>query len=187
MLDARQSAKLPMRNRATIFLVSTFLFLGALLGSAKSVGAFELPAEVRAVLDNPDRLELLSLQPVDEDAPDFDEQKGFHGHASLGSVQIKAAAKNKLIAALKKGIGESEGAGGCFIPRHGIRATRNGTTVELVICFQCSNVHIYLDGKPTEGTGTVGEPQAAFDAILKKAKIPLADPKATKGSGVGFF
>jgi hypothetical protein len=64
--------------------------------------------------------------------------------------------------------------------------TSKGSTVDLLICFQCSNVHVYLNGESEDGVGILRQPQALLDEKLKDAKIPLADPDVIRGGG-GFF
>ena len=61
----------------------------------------------------------------------------------------------------------------CFNPRHGIRATHDGKTVELVICFECSSFDIYSGSEGSvEKTKhlLVGKsPEATFNKVLKDA------------------
>jgi len=63
----------------------------------------------------------------------------------------------------------------CFDPRHGIRATHEGKTVELVICFQCAQFNVYV-GADGEGKHLlIGKgPEPALDKVLKDAGIPKA-------------
>jgi hypothetical protein len=63
----------------------------------------------------------------------------------------------------------------CFEPRHGVRAMAGGKTVDLVICFACSEVQVWSDdGKDLEGLALIGDSaQAAFDKVLTDAKVPL--------------
>ena len=54
--------------------------------------------------------------------------------------------QKQLLDALYKGIADSDGNGAkCFDPRHGIRASVDGKTVDLVICFECSWVYVFYD------------------------------------------
>jgi hypothetical protein len=65
----------------------------------------------------------------------------------------------------------------CFDPRHGIRAKDKERTVDLVICFRCLQVAIFEQGKEQQTVLTTSFPEPTFDAVLTKAKVPLA-PKA---------
>jgi hypothetical protein len=62
--------------------------------------------------------------------------------------------------------------GGCFQPRHGIIAEHLGKRVELLICFECSEVDVFINGK-TQYFDTCEFPHAAFEAVLKDAKVPF--------------
>jgi hypothetical protein len=135
-----------------------------------------IPAEAKAVLDKADSFELLSLDPSDREAG----KDGFHGWKILGKTEVKDAdARKKLVAALEKGAEESKGeVARCFNPRHGIRATHDKKTVELVICFECLQVKGFVDksDKDTAGYLTTRSPQPALDKVLKDAGVKLAKP-----------
>ena len=60
----------------------------------------------------------------------------------------------------------------CFNPRHGIRATHDGKTVDLVICFECFSLQVFL-GDTKAGALTTDSPPPTFDRVLRKAKVPL--------------
>ena len=68
-------------------------------------------------------------------------------------------------------------AAGCFNPRHGNRATRGTGVFDLVICFECFAISVYVDGERKSGFLTSDSPQPVFDRVLRDARIPLA-PKA---------
>jgi hypothetical protein len=111
---------------------------------------------------------------------------GFHEHKPLGSVEVKDKnARKKLVDALLSGIAKSEPAdlGLCFRPRHGLRATAGGKTVEMVICFQCWAVLVYVDDKYTCTLATQRDPAAVFNQFLKDAKVPL--PKGAEPEDKG--
>jgi len=74
---------------------------------------------------------------------------------------------------------KSDGNGAkCFDPRHGIRATAKGKTVDLVICFECNWVYVYYDNDENRQhvAVTTREPQAVLDKTLKDAGVPLPKP-----------
>src|SRR5438270_127934 len=127
--------------------MSRILSLAVLLGVTSCVLA--LPADTRKLLDKADTVELLSLDPT----PLGDKEKvkqSFHGYKVLGKVDLKTDDKKKLLKAFYKGIDDSDGSvAGCFIPRHGIRAKVDGKTIEIVVCFQCHSMNVYIGGKRT--------------------------------------
>jgi hypothetical protein len=143
-----------------------------------------LPAEVENLLTNADEFTLFSINPD----PDFNHQltNTFQGHAILGQLNIKSVeTRTKLIAVLDDGIAQVAKieAGGmywsanCFNPRHGIRAIKGDTSVELLICFECGQMQIHSNdgrnwdfGLPiAEGNGS----QNVFNGILKQGGVPL--------------
>ena len=59
----------------------------------------------------------------------------------------------------------------CFNPRHAVRAEKDGEVVELIICFECNHMYVYLGEErvavPTFGAG--GEAlHEALEAVLAK-------------------
>lgn len=139
-----------------------------------------IPDVVEKALDAAEVYEVYSLDPE----PKFDAngkkivvKDEFHGYQVLGKTEVKGADVRKQLAdALRLGAEDNYGsAAGCFHPRHGLRLKAGGKTVDLVLCFECLSVPVYLDGdeKPKEGFKTSPGPQPAFDAVLKTAKIAL--------------
>ncbi len=129
----------------------------------------KLPDKAKTVLDKAETIEVYSLDPGDNNDP-----KGFHGWKVLGKTAVKDAAKRtELLGALEQGLAESQGGAKCFIPRHGVRATYDGQTVDLVICFECSWVYVYYGDKDGPHLTTSKSPQPAFDKVLKDAGVPL--------------
>lgn len=124
-------------------------------------------------LSNPEQLTLFSI-----DGRDLNRrEKGitdetFQGFPVLGKLEISDPnERKKLIAALKEGIRRGPIAGAkCFWPRHGIRVTEKGKTIEFAICFECRNFSM----DPGPGGLISGEVQPAFDKPLKDAGIPIA-------------
>jgi len=132
-------------------------------------------------VQSPDSLTLYSI-----DGRDFFPGKGpkkpetdetFHGYPVLGKVQIKDPAKRaSIMAALKKGIDNADGMAKCFWPRHGIRATKNGKTIEYVVCFECQQLTIHTNNGSNRKAIT-RDPQSVFNKHLTNAKVTLAPTK----------
>jgi hypothetical protein len=129
--------------------------------------------KARAILAKPDQVELFSLDPsVDPAGPD----ERFRGWKVLGKTVVKDADARKAVltvaGAIKPGWGVR-----CFDPRHGIRATAGGKTVEVVICFSCRWAWVYLDKEKDEVQLTIDrDQQSALDKVLTDAKVPLPPP-----------
>lgn len=132
----------------------------------------KLPDDARDVLMKAGQLELLSLHPESEKEKTKD---GFHGYKVLGKTSPKDAARKELVQAFLKGMDGKIDAKKCFEPRHGIRATHDGKTVELVICFECSLFYVYTGSAERGQLLLVGRtPEPLFDNLLKDAGIPKA-------------
>lgn len=151
-------------------LVMPFALVMLLQPSHAADNENKLPDEVRAILDKADEIELISLDPKRLKDP----KDGFHGYKVLGQATVRKDDKNTAVAAISKGIKESVLGGAlCFSPRHGIKATHDKKTVELVICFECEHVHVYMGGELVDRLHTTADPQKAFDKLLTDAKVPL--------------
>src|SRR5262245_3590721 len=144
----------------------TLLSLLALLASlvvAGGVFAEEkegLPAVARDILARVKQFELYSLEPESEKPGAAGR---LHGWKVLGKTTVKdAKARKGLIEALTKGVGKGEPKK-CFEPRHAIRATHGGKTVDLVICFACSWVRVYEGNKRIATVTVAQEIEPAFD------------------------
>lgn len=96
----------------------------------------------------------------------------FHDHPVLRKVDIASAQdRTAILAAVKKGIAKSDGTQAkCFWPRHGIRLTQSGKTIEYVICFQCLQLNEYIDGKSSHKP-TTKSPATVLDKHLQDAGV----------------
>jgi hypothetical protein len=124
----------------------------------------EVPGDIAAVLEKPERFEIFNLDssrisprldpetglPVEPNPPPAPGPPAFHDHRIVGQVEVAdARQRERIVSLVYKGIRSSDGlVAACFNPRHGVRATREGRTVELVICFECLQINAYgPDGK----------------------------------------
>ena len=130
-------------------------------------------------LENPEKLILYSLdfreEYMDEGFPQTEDM--FRGIPVMGKIEVKDARKRKeIIAAINAGTAESDGdMAKCFYPRHAIRATENGREVEYLICFECMQLQVYLNGfrQPAMVPTTRG-PQSVVNRHLKDANVPIS-------------
>jgi hypothetical protein len=154
--------------------------LAAFLLAAHQVRAAEnkLPDRAKTILDKAKSYELFSLDPRKDEEKEEKGKDNFHGYKVLGKTTVKDAKdREKLLTALAKGIKESKGEiAKCFDPRHGIRATHDGQTVDLVICFECLQVYVYYGkgDKRAANVLTTRSPEATLDKILKDAGVKLS-------------
>jgi hypothetical protein len=135
-------------------------------GDPKTGAPKKLPEAVVKILEGADQLVLASVDPGD----------GKNFGKELGSIVIKDAAQRKqILAALYKSVAEGKGVAKCFEPRHSISATKDGMTVEMVICFQCDRLHLTV-GKQKEPTivPISGSAEPVLNKILKDAGVKIA-------------
>jgi hypothetical protein len=149
-------------------------FWVALLAPMVSI-AGELPAPLQAALEKGGEFHLFSIRPARVEKTDG--AIHFHGWEVIGRTSIRDEEKRKkLVGVLKKGVEENQGIGAaCFRPRHGIRITEAGKTTDFIICFECFQVQVMVDGLPQKAVLVTRTPEPAFNEALKQAKLPLSD------------
>jgi hypothetical protein len=131
----------------------------------------KLPAAASRLLDEADAIELISLDPRERPARPGE---SFHGWKVLGRAAIGDGAEGRaIIAALKRAIGSAEEVAGCFEPRHGLRATKGGQSLDLVICFSCRWIESHFQGT-SSSVRIADSPKSAFNKALREAGIKLA-------------
>jgi hypothetical protein len=59
-----------------------------------------------------------------------------------------------------------------------MRLYDESTTIDLLICFQCNQVEIFVDGRNAPGFLIGSSPQPVFDKVLNDAGVPLPKPPA---------
>jgi hypothetical protein len=141
----------------------------------------ELPPDVLKALRKGTEFEIVSLLPDDFFKPAEGEET-LYGNKVLGRTRVSSdATRQELVDALVRGNQENDGgAADCFWPRHALVAKYRGRRYELVICFECLQIEIRVDGKAhkTDGVLTSKSPQPVFDRVLKQARVPLPPAKA---------
>jgi hypothetical protein len=136
----------------------------------------KIPEKAKTILENATQFELYSLEPKEAQG----KMDALHGWQVLGKTPIKEAEKRKeILTSLEKNFDKPGELGArCFVPRHAIRATHEGKNVDLVICFECLWVYVYLDGKEERAARIALNQQSVaqplLDKVLRDAGVPLA-------------
>ena len=143
-----------------------------------------LPPKVEKVLNSGQQFTLLSLDPAylsDADKQRLGPDALFHEFRILGKAELRDPSERAtLVRALLAGIADANGTPvNCFDPRHGISATLDGETLELLICFECLQIKVFFNGQPLiidrfAEVLTSRLPRPLFNLALKKAGLPLA-------------
>jgi hypothetical protein len=160
-------------RRWLLFLAVSVVLAGSCVAYFAWPGG-SVPAATWDVLDGADEWELYSLFP-DERNTELPERFGkwpVLGKTTVRDPEVLRRLRRALWAATPRY--ESLNGAKCFWPRHGIRASHEGRTVELAICFECQ--HIYQGDGKHSGVGR--EAQPVFDAVLREARLRLAPPGA---------
>jgi hypothetical protein len=133
-----------------------------------------LQKPLKEVLAKAKEIELFSLDPKIKAK---DGKVTFKEWVVLGSTKIEDRVKReRILKELESAVANSTYGemALCFQPRHGIRATVDKVTVELVICFECNRVKPYVNGKEARDEATKNTPEKYLDELLKAGGIPLA-------------
>ena len=158
-------------GRNSIFIAAA---LACALASCQNPLSKAIPNDGQWILAAPDSFELLSLDPshdnFDPGAPGT-----MHGYRILGSTKIAdATQRQQLREVLYDAIRHNDGAvTACFNPRHGIRATRGGKSIDLIICFQCRSMESYINGTSTSAIIS-DKPRSQYEDAIKNAGLPIA-------------
>jgi hypothetical protein len=136
-----------------------------------------LPDDVVDVLRHAERYELLSLDGrVFGPAAAATGERLHDRYPVLGRVRVddpadRAALFDALQSSSRWGLNVPAL---CFDPHHAIRATRDGHTTDVLVCFACFQAQVWQDGKQVGGFTIGRSPRGTFDAVLRKAGVPLA-------------
>ncbi|HEV8003375.1 MAG TPA: hypothetical protein VGP63_26160 [Planctomycetaceae bacterium] len=143
-----------------------FIYLVATLSCGPLLGCSDAPTE---------SVTLYSL--IENERPGHNMKEAFHDCLILGKTDVASASDRlAVIDALQKGHLESDGTKyDCFIPRHGLRVRRNGTTTDYVISFDCLQMKKYFPNR-RETMSITASAKRVLDEYLKKAGIPQAEP-----------
>ena len=129
---------------------------------------------------DPDRAERVTLYSIEfREGPEQLSGTGevVHGFPVLGKVEVTdAEQRRQLFDALKSALAQRNVMQyKCFFPRHVLQVEQDGRVIEYVVCFQCRNYEMYVDGnRRYHNTRSIG-PDAApvFNKPLEDANIPI--------------
>ncbi len=127
-----------------------------------------LPAKVWKILEKAEKFEVLA------EVNQSDENDGLDFEPNRIAYISDENTKREIIKALHSDIaGDLPIA--CYIPHHGLRATHNGKTVEIEICYQCTK--FYAKSPFGEFSGTIGrknkKSEDIFNRIIQNQSVKL--------------
>jgi hypothetical protein len=114
------------------------------------------PQTLLDLLESPDEIEVMSIQPMvlveSEDGEGSVERPGtgpgfLHGYRIRGVARVPTADRRRTVAqALVTANREGIGWANCFDPHHAVRVSKGGQVAEMLICFWCGNVKVIGPG-----------------------------------------
>ena len=126
-----------------------------------------LPPRVREVLEKADVLEIRGLS--------SEEKAGIGWYPDVHAILSTEADRKELLSAFYYDASAGPNPSACFIPRHSLRATYKGKTVEVIICYQCHLFSVQGDFGEIDG-GMYLEGSAAhriFHKIMSEKGEPI--------------
>lgn len=159
------------RAASTPMLARSRLRALAVAGALAGAGCGAIPGSARDVLDHADTFEIYALEPYGA----ADGEGSFQGHPVLGSAKVTdPAAQQRILDIIDSGMGKWATQAKCFNPRHGVHAVRAGRTVDITICYQCSNI-VIAEGSESKMVST-GDVRSDLDAEFGAfGVVPPAD------------
>lgn len=126
-----------------------------------------LPSKVRTILEKAETLEVLGLSSEDK--------TGIGWYPDIRVKLPLGDERKDLLNAFFFDASAGPNPSACFIPRHGLKATYKGKTVEVIICYQC---HLFVvEGDVGEFDGGVYKEGAAahhlFENLLRTRSEPI--------------
>jgi len=167
---------------ASIVLASVHLVMcyGVMLVGVAMAGGMvprRLPPEVRTVIEQSERLELLSIWPSrgTKEKPPALVVGEFHGYPLLGRLTVtNPVVHQEVVKEFLASIDKSNGAKAlCFMPRHAIRLKRGSDELDLLVCYECRYIVVHRASAQWE-VGVSGSSKALLNQLLTDAGIPLA-------------
>ena len=129
-------------------------------------------ADIDAALNAASTVELFALHP-DEAEGDADAQR-FHGFVVLGQVAADAALGKEVLHRIAEGVRIKSSQAKCWEPRHGVRVvSEDGTSTDLVICYECHYVHVHLGDVERQGFTTGNAVEPAVSGLFTKAGLAI--------------
>lgn len=107
-----------------------------------------------AELVGSERVELLALDPYSYDPEaSTEDTRHFHGWTVFGRTDAESAgARDRIVGLVHRCVRiPPMGVAMCFSPRHGLSITKDGHVTDLVICFECRQMEVYVDGERAMG------------------------------------
>jgi hypothetical protein len=163
-------------------LVGLLIVLSAVCPATAADLDNKLPDAVVAAFQNPDQVTLYAIEPDLEPTTDSD----FHHYKVLGKSIIDRKDSRLALSDVQSSLANwNQRIGMCFNPHHGLRVRSGKHTYDLVICYLCQGLLVYVDDSTLlaalhiTGTPALLNELSARHA-LPKPQILVRDEQAAK-------
>jgi hypothetical protein len=184
-MKGNTSSRSSWKKILLLFSACCLIFAILLLMIVVESNYHRVPSAAWRCLRAPRNMALLSIDPdyarelKELDAPGLRDAVYFHGlkeYLVLGATEIRDEDTRHAVAtAVKWAVLRANPLRAkirCFDPRHAIRFTDDSGDYEFLICFECKEMWVYVDGKRVAAVPISGSPDS-FNEILKAAHVPL--------------
>ena len=133
-----------------------------------------LPAHARAILEADAQLRIYALDPDRTAGVDAQEFELLRSWRTLGDALVRDEERDELLSLLYGGIVLSDGAmARCFLPRHAIRAMHRGNTLDLLICFECSTLQVWMNDEHLTSAPIHAGVEPAFSRAFREQGLRI--------------
>lgn len=122
------------------------------------------PDEIQRTLRHAEQLELFGVV-CERDA--FPGETTIRGYPIVSTAQVSGATRDAVLADVYRGVIEGNAFAMCFEPHHALRAVDDGLLVEVVICFECSQLYVYRNGTESGYATISAAARAGLDRLLE--------------------
>ena len=145
------------------------------------VSSVQFPDEFTKAVEEYREILLVSVDPNGENAEGLDSDQRIPALREvawriLGSRPLTNEQADRILHATKASFAlaatDDVAAVDCFDPRHGLRIQTKDSTVDLLICFECSSSYLYKDGVELGRWFVSPRARSVFEQFVKDAELP---------------
>jgi hypothetical protein len=107
---------------------------------------YQLSARTIELLESADRMEILALGDPPRDGAPAPRGELFDGRPIMGRARLQGYETRDVVRGLYRAVAGATGVGLCFSPHHGLRVHAGEETLDISICYGCSQLKIL--GRP---------------------------------------
>ncbi len=157
-------------------------------GAVWQRGNLMLSVEDKKILEEGERFVLYALLPMNQGGEmERDAKRSrtksrktfFQGYEVVSAKEIKdKSTRERMLEAVYSGIrgGDPSKQASCFEPHHALHAQLGNQSVDIVPCFDCRNVYVFVDGTRRDGAITEAPLDVLDEALLDAKMIVMPTP-----------